>query len=249
MHPEDFSASRAPRVKAYAVCEKQGFIWVYIGEGKPSHEPPDLPMYGDTKARSWVMERTFAGSAFNCAENFLDVPHTVFVHNTLFRYDKRDELAFEVTAGPGWVQAEFLDEKPLDTLLGRLLFPRSGKMKHTDRFLLPYTTRVEYRFHEDRHVIIMSFCTPIDADTTRVFTYMAFRFGSVARLVELAFRPIANVILNQDVKVIGEHNRDLRRPTGVSYHYHPTDAIAREMQALIQGREPEGLPRRGRMLV
>lgn len=249
MHPEDFAAARPPRVRAYPVRERQGFVWVYVGEGRPDHEPPELPLHGDPKARRWVMERTFAGGAFNCAENFLDVPHTVFVHNTLFRYDKREEIGFEVTSGPGWVQAEFLGEKPLDTLLGRLLFPRKGKMQHTDRFMLPYTTRVDYRFHEDRHVVIMSLCTPIDGDTTRVFTYLAFRFGSVARLVELVFRPLANVILDQDVKVIAEHNRDLRRPTGAGYLYHPTDAIAREMQALIQGREPEGLPRRGRMLV
>jgi phenylpropionate dioxygenase-like ring-hydroxylating dioxygenase large terminal subunit len=249
MHPEDFAAARAVKVRAYPVREKQGFVWAYIGEGEPDHEPPDFPMYEDPKARKWVMERTFAGSAFNCAENFLDVPHTVFVHNTLFRYDKREEIGFEVTSGPGWVQAEFLNEKPLDTLLGRLLFPRNGKMTHTDRFMLPYTTRVDYRFHEDRHVIIMSQCTPVDADTTRVFTYLSFRFGAIARLVELAFRPVANVILDQDVRVIAEHNRDLNRPMGTAFLYHPTDAIAREMQTLIRGGVPEGLPRRGRMLV
>jgi hypothetical protein len=122
-------------------------------------------------------------------------------------------------------------------------------MQHTDRFMLPYTTRVDYRFHENRHVVIMSFCTPIDEETTRVYTYLAFRFGNLARLVELIFRPLANVILNQDVKVIAEHNCDLRRPIGVNFMYHQTDAIAREMQALIQGQVPEGLPRRGRMLV
>lgn len=249
MHPEDFIAARGVRVRAYPVREKQGLVWVYIGDGRPGHEPVDLPMHGDPKARNWVMERTFAGSAFNCAENFLDVPHTVFVHNALFRYDKREEVKFEVTSGPGWVQAEFLEEKPLDTLLGRLLFPRSGKMIHTDRFMLPYTTRVDYRFHEDRHVVIMSLCTPVDAETTRVFTWLSFRFGAIARLVELVFRPMANRILDQDVRIIAEHGRDLKRPMGVGFLYHPTDAIAREMQTLIQGGAPEGLPRRGRILV
>ncbi|MBT3570179.1 MAG: aromatic ring-hydroxylating dioxygenase subunit alpha [Opitutae bacterium] len=236
------SPQARPRVRSYPVCEKQGLVWVYLsakGE-EPEGEPLDFPFHGQSRWQHWFMERVFEGDAFNCAENFLDCPHTNHVHKGLFRTENTRENEVEITSGQDWVQAEFLNEKRMDTLLGRILCPKGGKMRHTDRFILPYVTRVEYRTHETRHFVVMSQCTPIGDDQTRVFTYMAFRFDGWGPLLRLFYQPFAHRVLDQDVEVIRWQTEDIRRFGSRSFVFHESDAIAREMHALVSGRSLEG---------
>ena len=231
-----------PRVRSYLVCEKQGVVWIYLpGDSEiPEGEPLDFPFHGHARWQYWFMERVFEGDAFNCAENFLDCPHTNHVHQGLFRTDKTRENQVEITSGRDWVQAEFLNEQRMDTLLGRILCPKGARMRHTDRFTLPYTTRVDYRVHEGRHFIVMSQCTPIDEYHTRVFTYMAFCFDGWAPLIRLLYRPFAHRVLDQDVDIIRQQTEDIRRYGPQRFMFHTSDAIAGEMRSLLSGQSLEG---------
>lgn len=240
------------KVRAFRVVEQQGFIWVFMGDAqklKTDNLPLQLPMYDDKKARRWVMQRVFAGNAFHCAENFLDVPHTVFVHNKWFRSEIKDEIDIEVRAGKDWVEAEFLGEQAFDSLVGKLLLPKNEKMVHTDKFMLPYTTRVDYFFSERRHFIVMSQCSPINENSTRVFTYMAFRFDGFASLIKLLYRPLANRILDQDVDLIAEQTQDIQKFNDTKFLYHKTDAIGKEIADLIAGKKITKGPIRKRLRV
>lgn len=243
----DADNARSLRVRAFPVAEKQGLIWVFTGEaageaalGTPA--PIDFPMFGSPGWSHWLMQRTFAGNAFNCVENFLDCPHTVFVHKHLFRAPVWRETRCRVTSGDDWVQAEFTDEKPLTTAIGRLLFPQRSPMVHTDRFMLPAVTRVDYRFSDARHFIIMSQCTPVSETETRVFTYMAFRFDPIAPLVRLLYEPYARLVLDQDVRIIARQAENLAAHGGARFTFHPTDAIAREIRDLMDGKNLAGRP-------
>jgi phenylpropionate dioxygenase-like ring-hydroxylating dioxygenase large terminal subunit len=245
----DAENAQALRVRAFPVAEKQGLIWVFVGEGVGEgaaagslSAPLDFPMFAAQGWNHWFMQRTFAGNVFNCVENFLDCPHTVFVHKHLFRSPSWRESRCRVTAGSDWVQAEFLDEKPLTTAIGRLLFPQRAAMAHTDRFMLPAVTRVDYRFSEARHFIIMSQCTPVSETETRVFTYMAFRFDPIAPLVRLLYQPYARLVLDQDVRIIARQAENLAAHGGARFTFHPTDAIAREIRDLMDGKSPAGTP-------
>ena len=207
---ETESSGKPIRTLAWPVAESQGFVWVYLGKEKAdASRIPDLPLYNDPKASTWVMERIFEGNALHCIENFLDIPHTIFVHSKWFRNESRKEITFEVTGSKDHVCAEFFNEAQFDTFLGKLLIPADAVMKHTDQYFKPYTTRVDYFFTESRHFIIQSHCVPINAHKTRVFTWMAFRFDPLAGLVRLIFEPLANRILDQDVKVIREQTEDI----------------------------------------
>ncbi len=230
------------RLKSYPVVEKQGFVWVYIGGGEPGHQPPDFPEFGARGWRHWVMEREFEAAAFHCVENFLDVPHTAHVHRGLFRGKKVKEIEIEVTGGADWIQADFVGEGRMDSLIGRLLIPKGAEIVHTDRFTLPYLTRVDYRMAENRQYIVMSQCTPVAPDKTRVFTYMAYRFSPLGGLVGLVFRPLSKVILNQDVVVLRKQTGDLNRTGEARFVYHETDAIARGIRELLDGGSLEGRP-------
>jgi len=112
-------------------------------------------------------------------------------------------------------------------------------MEHTDAFHLPATTRVDYRFSEKRHFIVMSQCTPIQTNITRVYTYMAFRFDPIAPLVRLIYAPLSARILDQDVEVIRNQSENIVRSGVERFYFHQTDAIAREIRAMMDGEKPE----------
>ncbi|MGB6220602.1 Rieske 2Fe-2S domain-containing protein [Haloferula sp.] len=224
------------RVAAFPTVEKQGFVWIWTGAAEPGGAPLDFPRFDEAGWHHWVMERRFEGHAFHCVENFLDVPHTAHVHRGLFRGEETKEVEIEIRGGEDWIEAEFINEARMDSLIGRMLVPDGESIHHVDRFQLPYVTRVDYRMSERRQYIVMSQCTPVTETETRVYTYMAYRFEPLGALVRLAFEPISHLILNQDVKIIREQTKDIARDGGARFVYHETDAIARGIRALLDGK-------------
>ncbi len=238
------------RTKSWPVVESQGFVWVYMGQKDPgSKGVPMFPLHDDAKANTWVMERIFEGNALHCIENFLDIPHTIYVHSKWFRNESRKEIEFKVTAGRDHVCAEFFNEAQFDTLLGKILIPANTVMKHTDQYFKPYTTRVDYYFTEKRQFIIQSHCVPINEHRTRVFTWMAFRFDPIAPLVRLIFEPMANRILDQDVKVIREQTEDIKNANHASFVFHRTDVIGKEIFDLANGKKLKASIRNGTLAI
>lgn len=235
----------AIRVKFYHVREQQGFVWVWMAgaEGsEPFREPPMFPHLGEKGWRHFIMERVFEADAFHCVENFLDVPHTAHVHRGLFRGEESKEIELEITSGEDWIEAEFLGEERMDSWIGKLLVPAGSRIRHVDRFQLPYVTRVDYQMSEKRQYVVMSQCTPEGPERTRVFTYLAFRFEPLGGLIKLIFQPFAGAILNQDVEILRQQTEDLRRTGAAKFIYHETDAIARGIRDLIEGKSLAGRP-------
>ena len=76
--------------------------------------------------------------------------------------------------------------------------------------------------------------------TVGVYTYLAFRFVPLGELIKLVFQPFAEVILNQDVEVLRQQTEDLRRTGDARFLYHETDAIARGIRDLIDGKSLAG---------
>jgi phenylpropionate dioxygenase-like ring-hydroxylating dioxygenase large terminal subunit len=233
----------AIRVKSYVVREQQGFVWVWIEDPQKTQnvvEPPLFPHLGEKGWRHFIMERIFEADAFHCVENFLDVPHTAHVHRGLFRGEESKEIELEITSGDDWIEAEFLGEERMDSWIGKLLVPAGSRIRHVDRFQLPYVTRVDYQMSEKRQYVVMSQCTPEGPERTRVFTYLAFRFVPLGGLIRLVFQPFAGAILNQDVEVLRQQTEDLRRTGAAKFLYHETDAIARGIRDLIEGKSLAG---------
>jgi phenylpropionate dioxygenase-like ring-hydroxylating dioxygenase large terminal subunit len=235
----------AIRVKSYPVREQQDFVWVWmagVDTSDPIGEPPLFPHLGETGWRHFIMERVFEADAFHCVENFLDVPHTAHVHRGLFRGEESKEIELEITSGENWIEAEFLGEERMDSWIGKLLVPAGSRIRHVDRYQLPYVTRVDYQMSEKRQYVVMSQCTPESAERTRVFTYLGFRFEPLGGLIKLIFQPFAGAILNQDVEILRQQTEDLRRIGSPKFLYHETDAIARGIRDLIEGKSLAGCP-------
>jgi phenylpropionate dioxygenase-like ring-hydroxylating dioxygenase large terminal subunit len=190
------------KVSSFTTTEKEGFIWVYTGSKIPREGPRSFAHYGEPGWTTFTMKTRFIANALACLENFLDCPHTVYVHTTWFRSRETQEVRARVLQRPDGAEVEFFDEREANSVVSRLLFPSGKRMTHTDRFLMPTTSRVDYAFGPDRHFIITSQCTPVSESETEVYTVMTFRFGRLARLVRLFYAPLARLIIRQDVKIL-----------------------------------------------
>lgn len=235
-------AVRAGSLPAWPAVEQDGFVWVHPGPGAPRTAPFRFPHLGAPGWTSFRMQNRFEAGAFACLENFLDCPHTVFVHRGWFRTRDPRPLVAEVRRFRDRVEATFQDEPRGRSLVSALFFPAGPPLVHTDRFLLPTTSRVDYRFTDDRRFIITSQCTPVGDDETAVYTVVSFRFGRLGPLVRLLLEPVCRRIIAQDVRILRRQTAQIRRFGGPRFTTVPTDLFARHIRALWARAEREGSP-------
>ncbi len=117
-------------------------------------------------------------------------------------------------------------------------------MQHTDRYIAPSTTRVEYRFAEDKHYIITSFCTPVNDQLTDVYTVITFRYKLWGPLVRLFFEPLSRRIIAQDVSTLKLQHCNLARHEERGFRVIEQDVllphIRRWRRSLAGGNRPTG---------
>lgn len=222
-------------IRSYPTAQSNGFVWVYMGAKEPPGPPPRLPHFGEPRWTTFTMKTRFQAGALACLENFLDCPHTVYVHRGWFRSRDAKEVRAQVVRGKDSVEVEFFAERDARSVVSRLLFPRQEKMVHTDRFLMPTTSRVDYLFRPDRHFIITSQCTPLSAYETEVYTVITFRFGRIGPLVRLFFEPLARRIIRQDVRILQAQSEQLRHFGGAQFTFVETDLMGPHILRLWQG--------------
>lgn len=198
-------------VPAFPAVESDGYVWVYLGARTPAEPPRRFPHKGEAGWTTFTMANRFEAGAFACLENFLDCPHTVFVHRGLFRSAEARPVRARLSCKTDSVEAEFAEERDAQSVVSRLLFPKRRRMVHTDRFLMPTTSRVDYSFGADRHFIITSQCTPVTEHETDVYTVITFRFGRIGALVRLVFEPLSRRIIRQDKGVLKAQAENLKR--------------------------------------
>jgi hypothetical protein len=104
-------------------------------------------------------------------------------------------------------------------------------MRHTDRFIAPATSRVDYRFPNGLHYIITSSCTEIGPAETEVYTVISFRFGRIGALVRLYFEPLARLIIAQDVRMLAAQQANVERFGGPRFASTRADLLAPHIAA------------------
>src|SRR5919108_1263892 len=221
-------------IRSYRARESDGFVWIYMGLSNPHTSPPRFPYLGEAGWTSFTMRTHFSAGVFSCLENFLDCPHTVYVHRGWFRSPHPQEASAEITRGEDWVEAKFSEERDAKSVVSRLLFPSGQRMTHTDRFLMPTTSRVDYLFGPNRHFIITSQCTPVSEHETEVYTVISFRFGRIGALVRLLFEPLSRRIIRQDVEILRRQTEQLKRFGGAHFTFIESDLLGPDIQRLWQ---------------
>jgi phenylpropionate dioxygenase-like ring-hydroxylating dioxygenase large terminal subunit len=212
-------------VRSFPACESDGYVWVYLGRSTRATTPYRFPHCGERGWTTFRMRTRFAGSVENCLENFLDCPHTVYVHSGWFRTkDSREVRAVTRELADG-VEVEFQEEPISKSFAFRLFAPGARRLRHTDRFIMPNISRVDYDFGPHHHFIITSQCTPVTDAETEVYTVVSFRFRRVGPLVRLAFEPMCRKIIRQDVDVMRVQAEQIRHFGGPQFRHVETDLL------------------------
>jgi hypothetical protein len=92
----------------------------------------------------------------------MDVPHTVYVHKGWFRNKAMKKVPMSVETKNARVLVTYKQESDkIGGFFHWLLNPKRKPMKHTDEYIYPNLTRVDYTFGEDYGFIINSQNTPV----------------------------------------------------------------------------------------
>lgn len=198
------------QIKSYPTKEYGGYIWI-CPSGKPSQEAPKPFIHLNDKGyATFRMQNTFDASVEQCLENFLDCPHAMHVHDFWFRTRSNEKTTVRVSSLVDGAKVEYFKEPRKKSLVWWLLSNSKATMKHTDRFIAPATSRVEYIFSDNRHYIITSHCTPINNIKTEVYTTISFRFGHIACLIKPFFHMLSKIIIKQDVEILNHQANTIK---------------------------------------
>ncbi len=210
---------------SYPCMEQDGYIWVTLSQNFTQNRPLKFPHLGDKGWTAFHMKTLFNAPVEACLENFLDCPHATYVHRFWFRSPTAKRVRATVRTLNDGIVAEYFEEPREKSLVWSLLTRKNSTMKHTDRYIAPSTTRVDYVFSNQRHFIITSSCTPISETQTQVYTVMNFRVPPIGPLVRLYFEPLSRRIIKQDVDMLDAVQWNMSRFERASYKFIEPDLL------------------------
>jgi phenylpropionate dioxygenase-like ring-hydroxylating dioxygenase large terminal subunit len=244
----NYKASRNRRTPAYSTREQDGYIYVRLTKHpEVEFEPFPMPYYGQPGWDTIRVINRFRNNVTNCAENYIDVPHTVSVHPGIFRKSQGQEISMTVTRSHGEVHAVYRNE---DSNLGwwtPFLNPSGQKIHHVDSFYMPNVTSVEYDLGPHRRFFITSQCIPEEYDSTLVYTDVTYDYGIWNKLARPFMRWTTQAIINQDLEALSIQ-QDVLEKYGEHFANTPADTIHVFVEsirnALKEGKDPRELPER-----
>lgn len=250
--PSDGPAFK-PRASAclpsFPVREQQGYIYVRLNaklaKDVPETEPYSIPFFGLPDYQHIRLKHVFEAKVPNCAENFIDIPHTTYVHPTIFRYESAPQkMSAEVEVDRGSVHVRYLDETSNFGLFSAFLNRSGRKIFHEDHYHLPNITHVEYKFKKRRHFNITSQSVPVSDTETHVYTDLTYDYGAWNLLARPLVWWVAKKIIAQDVKIMREQS-EVTTKYGEQFASTKADLqhtwIEKIYAELLAGRDPRAI--------
>lgn len=210
---QQLKAKRCQRT--FKTIEREGVIWVFMGESDVLADETlkklwSFPRYGHSGWAHYVMITDFNNEVTNLAENFMDVPHTVFVHKSWFRNKSLKKVPITVETKNGGVLVTYHQEKDeIGVLIRKLLNPHNEPMKHTDHFIFPNVTNVEYSFGLNYMYVINSQITPVSTMKSRVYTYIAYHIPYLGKILKPFIHYYTRQVIEQDVWIMDVQRANL----------------------------------------
>jgi phenylpropionate dioxygenase-like ring-hydroxylating dioxygenase large terminal subunit len=229
-------------INQYLCMEQDGYVWVCLSQTPATPAPLLFPYLQEPGWTSFHMKTRFQAAVESCLENFLDCPHATYVHRFWFRSPNAKPIKAVVTTLADGAVAEYLEEPREKSVVLSLLTNQQSQMQHTDRFIAPSTSRVDYKFSDGRYYIITSSCTPISETETLVYTVISFRVKYIGWFIKLFFEPLSRFIIYQDVKILNSQQANINRFGKANYKFTQADLlmpyIMKWRQAIQTGTEP-----------
>ncbi|PKL79141.1 MAG: aromatic ring-hydroxylating dioxygenase subunit alpha [Candidatus Melainabacteria bacterium HGW-Melainabacteria-1] len=243
---ESFRRLAARRAIAYEVMERDDFVYVRL-ERHPEIDldPFPMPHYREKGYRTVRLFNVFHNNVTNCAENYVDVPHTVFVHPGIFRVERKQHIQATVTRSDGSVIVDFNNETDNMGWFSWFLNPKGEPIQHRDAFHTPNVTSVDYHFGPHKSFHITSHCTPVNDGLTWVYTDLTYRFGIFNRLAAPIVRYQGQSVIDQDIVALDVQMQVIKK-YGQDFRHSRTDVvhilIESLREAIEQGEDPRALP-------
>ena len=231
---EDTPCSRyKQKVETFSVIEQDNFVWVWMGTKGAEKKKTPFSMPYDKGWTHYVMETTFDNEVTHLAENFMDVPHTPYVHKGWFRDVQSKKVNIKVETKNGGVLVTYDTKDDKIGFINKLLNPHKLPLIHTDHFLMPNITKVDYRFGQKTGFTIISQCTPISTLKTKVYTAIIYRVVPSLDKIMIPFMNwYTRVVIEQDVKIMkiqGANISNLEKPNFIG---GKADIIHHEIEKL-----------------
>jgi phenylpropionate dioxygenase-like ring-hydroxylating dioxygenase large terminal subunit len=241
------SEAKARRAEALAVQEQQGFVWVYWARPRPGEAlkvpttaPHEFAVMGKRGYTTVVQVVEADGTMYSTLENALDVPHTAFLHRGLFRSESRGlSITVQVHRTRDRVVAEYVGEPRPPGIIGRILSPSGGIVRHFDRFLLPSIAQVEYSIGEENHILVDSVMTPVSDFVTRIYAVVSFRTRLPSFVVKPFVKPLALRVFQQDARILKKQTETIRAFGGEQFASTEIDVLGRHIWRLLRQAERE----------
>jgi phenylpropionate dioxygenase-like ring-hydroxylating dioxygenase large terminal subunit len=205
--------------------------------------PFRVPGYNEPGYQTVRLQNLFHNNVLNCAENFIDIPHTVFVHPGIFRKSRGQAIEATAQLEDGNVHVTYHGETDNLGWFRFFLNPAKKPIEHMDHFFMPNITSVEYRFGPDRHFIITSQCVPVDTETTLVFTDLTFNYGIWNVFAKPIVRWQGQKVIDQDLEIL-KLQMDNIKQYGDTFSHTAADTIHIFVEKIFRELEANRDPRR-----
>ena len=229
-------------------CEQDGYIYVRldsVAEDVSEIPPFRMPHWEKPGWRHVRLVNRFAGGIADCIENFIDVPHTAFVHDRVFRRSIGETIRAKVVRAAGRVTVTYEGERNNLGAWSWFLNPTGAPVEHEDNYICPNVTCVRYRLKNGYGFVITSQSVPIDERTTLVYTDLAYQFGLFTPLAGPFVRRAGQKVIDQDLSIIEEQG-EIVAARGRNFCVSTPDLIHRCVdeirEAIARGDDPRLLP-------
>jgi phenylpropionate dioxygenase-like ring-hydroxylating dioxygenase large terminal subunit len=231
--------------KRYEVKEVDDLIFVCLDyQEELGLSPFRMPHYKKQGFETVRLFNVFQNTVLNCAENYVDVPHTVFVHDKIFRVQLNQKIQANVERKEGEVHVDYFGENSNLGWFSWFLNPKKEPIRHRDSFYCPNITSVSYGFG-NKEFWITSQSIPIKDDLTYVYTDLTYKFGFFNKLARPIVRYQGQSVIDQDITALGNQMEVIKK-YGMNFSNSTADIIHVYIEslreALEKGEDPRQLP-------
>jgi phenylpropionate dioxygenase-like ring-hydroxylating dioxygenase large terminal subunit len=242
----------------HEVQEHDGLVFVRLrdadrpdDDGPSDIQPFRSPSYGKPGYKTVRLQNLFHNTVTNCAENFIDIPHTVFVHPAIFRDSRDQKFEADIVREGGEVHVTYRGETDNLGWFKWFLNPTGKEIEHTDHFFMPNVTSVSYHFGPRRHFLITSQSVPVTHHRTLVYTDLTFDYGIWNLFAGPIVRWQGQKVIDQDLDILELQGKSVDK-YGDTFAHTSADTIHLFVEsitaALAEGRDPRTLPKKERSI-
>jgi len=198
-----FKPLKSRCAQRFETLEIDDLIYVRLERHPTLDLPPfRMPHYGESGYKTVRLFNIFHNNVTNCAENYVDVPHTVFVHDKIFRVSRNEKVEARVERKDGTVRVDYFNETDNMGWFSFFLNPKKVPIVHRDYFHVPNITSVEYIFSPGKEFYITSQSVPVNDKLTHVYTDLTYRFGIFNALAGPIVKYQGQGVIDQDIEVL-----------------------------------------------